>query len=63
MLTAMILLCTPLWLIQLLQERTGRTDAAAYLSLVPRAALYALMGVMFLALANTGGGAFIYFQF
>lgn len=63
MLTAMILLCTPLWLIQLLQERTGRTDAAAYLSLVPRAALYALMAVMFLALANTGGGAFIYFQF
>ena len=31
--------------------------------LVPRTALLSLMILMFLALSNTGGGAFIYFQF
>jgi hypothetical protein len=33
------------------------------LSLVPRAALLAVLILMFLALGHTGGGAFIYFQF
>jgi D-alanyl-lipoteichoic acid acyltransferase DltB (MBOAT superfamily) len=63
MLAALIVLCLPLWLVQGLQVRTGRLDAPMELSLVPRAALLAVMILMFLALGHTGGGAFIYFQF
>lgn len=63
MLAALIVLCLPLWLVQELQVRTGRLDAPMELSLVPRAALLAVMILMFLALGHTGGGAFIYFQF
>ena len=63
MLAAILLLCLPLWLVQLLQVKTRDLLAPAGLSLVPRTALYAVMILMFLALGNTGGGAFIYFQF
>lgn len=48
---------------QLLQEKTNNLAAPMELSLVPRTALLSLMILMFLALSNTGGGAFIYFQF
>lgn len=63
LLAAMILFCLPLWLVQLLQEKTNNLAAPMELSLVPRTALLSLMILMFLALSNTGGGAFIYFQF
>ncbi len=63
MLLALIVFCLPLWLVQVLQVKTGDLEAAPQLSLLPRVALYATMILMFLALGNTGGGAFIYFQF
>ena len=63
MLAALLVFCLPLWLVQMLQVKTGELEAAPRLSLLPRAALYAAMILMFLALGNTGGGAFIYFQF
>lgn len=63
MLAALILFCLPLWLVQLLQTKTGDLLAPVRLSAVPRAALYATLILMALALGNTGGGAFIYFQF
>jgi len=53
----------PLFLVQLLQERTGDLLAPLRLSLVPRTLLYTLMGTMLLLFANTGSRAFIYFQF
>ncbi len=63
MLVSLVLLCLPLWLVQGLQVRTGRLTAPMELSLAPRAALFAVMILMFAALGHTGGGAFIYFQF
>jgi len=63
MAAALVLLCLPLWLVQMLQVRTGDLEAPLGLSLVPRTALVAAMAWMFVALGNTGGGAFIYFQF
>ena len=63
MLTAMIVYCLPLWLVQALQVKTNDLSAPMKLSLAPRAALIAVMGWMFITLGNTGGGAFIYFQF
>ena len=62
-LAALILFCLPLWLVQVLQTKTGDLLAPTRLSAVPRAALYATLVLMALALGNTGGGAFIYFQF
>lgn len=62
-LAALVLFCLPLWLVQLLQTKTGDLLAPMRLSAVPRAALYATLILMALALGNTGGGAFIYFQF
>ena len=63
MLTAMVLLCWPLWLIQALQCATDDMEASRRLSVVPRAALILVMALMFICVGNTGGGAFIYFQF
>ena len=63
MLATQVILCLPLWLVQLLQVKTGQLAAPTELSPVPRIALYATLILMFLALGNTGGGAFIYFQF
>jgi alginate O-acetyltransferase complex protein AlgI len=62
-LALLVILCLPLWGVQLLQVQTGRLDAPLGLSAVPRITLYAAMIWMFLALGHTGGGAFIYFQF
>lgn len=63
MLLALVIFCLPLWLVQGLQVKTGDLEAPLRLSVVPRVALYATMILMFLTLGNTGGGAFIYFQF
>lgn len=59
----LILLCLPLWLVQFLQVKTLDLNAPLGLSLAPRAALYAVMLLLFMTLGHTGGGAFIYFQF
>ena len=63
MLTAMVLLCWPLWAVQALQGATGDMEAPRRLSPVPKVALWLAMALMFVWLGNTGGGAFIYFQF
>ena len=62
-LTALVLLCWPLWAVQAFQLRTGEREVVPQLSVVPRAALYLVMALMFVWLGNAGGGAFIYFQF
>lgn len=62
-LTALVIYCLPLWIVQWLQVKTANLMAPVELSIFPRAALFALMAWTFLALGNTGGGAFIYFQF
>lgn len=62
-LVALVLFCLPLWLVQSLQVKSGRLAAPVELSLLPRVALYAVLILMFVTLGNTGGGAFIYFQF
>ena len=63
MATAMVLFCWPLWAVQALQMQVGSREVVGKLSLVPRTALYLVMALMFVWLGNTGGGAFIYFQF
>ncbi len=63
MLTAMGLLCWPLWAVQALQWATDDMESPRRLSLVPKAALLLVMALMFTWFGNTGGGAFIYFQF
>jgi len=60
---ALIILCLPLWLVQILQERTRDLEAPMKLSLVPRLALVSVVLVMLFCLGNNGGAAFIYFQF
>ena len=61
--TAMMIFCLPLWLVQWLQVKTGNLNAPMELSLIPRVVLVASMVLLFLSFGNTGGGAFIYFQF
>jgi len=56
-------LVLPLFLVQIMQERTGDQLAPMKLSVFPRTVLYALVIVMIITLANTGSRAFIYFQF
>ena len=63
MATTLGLLCLPLWAVQVLQIGTGDLEAPLKLSAVPKIALYAAMIWMLMAWGNTGGGAFIYFQF
>lgn len=63
LLVALVLFCLPLWVVQSLQVASGRLTAPTEMSLLPRVALYAILILMFVALGNTGGGAFIYFQF
>jgi len=58
-----LVLCFPLWIVQIMQERTGDLYHPLKWSLVPKTALLTLCMIMFLGLAHTGGGAFIYFQF
>ncbi len=58
-----VLLCSPLWLVQLLQEKTGDPLAPMKLSLFPRTMLLAVIFLMLWAVGNTGSRAFIYFQF
>lgn len=63
LLTAIVLLCWPMWAVQWVQARSGEREVVPRLSLVPRTILYLVMALMFVWLGNTGGGAFIYFQF
>lgn len=60
---ALIILCAPLWVVQFLQIKSGDLDAPLRLSLFPRAMLYSVLILLLLLLGNTGGHAFIYFQF
>ena len=62
-LVAFLVLCLPIWLVEHLQERTQDLDAPLKLSILPRTALFATCLLMMLCLGNTGGHAFIYFQF
>ena len=59
----LVALSLPLWIVQILQERTRDSLAPLQLSLVPRTLLYAGMALLLLLFANTGSRAFIYFQF
>ena len=56
-------LCTPLFLVQVLQTRTSDLLSPMRLSLVPRLLLYSIVLLMLVTLGNTGSRAFIYFQF
>jgi hypothetical protein len=62
-LVTIVLLTIPLWLIQWMEEKTGDPESPLRLSLFPRVALYAAGLLMLFVLGNTGGQAFIYFQF
>jgi len=63
MLTSLVLFCWPLWAVQALQGATDDMESPRRLSPVPKTALWLVMALMFVWLGNTGGGAFIYFQF
>lgn len=58
-----VVLAWPLAVVQVLQEKTADPLAPMKLSLFPRVALYGVMLIMLVSLANTGSRAFIYFQF
>lgn len=60
---ALALLVAPLLAIEVLQERARDTLAPLGLSLLPRAALLALLTLLVLRIGNTGSLEFIYFQF
>jgi hypothetical protein len=62
-LIAFAVLVLPLWLVEYLQEKTGHDEAPLHLSLLSKAALIATCVFMMIVLGNTGGHAFIYFQF
>lgn len=55
--------CWPLALVQILQERSGNTNVVLGLSFPARAAAYAVLLVMLLCLGNFGAQEFIYAQF
>ncbi len=59
----MAALSLPLWIVQILQERTGDPLAPLKLPLAPRTLLYAGTILLLILFANTGSRAFIYFQF
>lgn len=63
MLTTIMFFCLPLWIVQSLQAKSNNLEAPLYLSIVPRICLYTVILAMLLYFGNTGGGAFIYFQF
>ncbi len=60
---SIVLLCFPLWLVQLLQGQTADTHAVLKLSLPVRALVYAGLAAMILCLGSFGSREFIYFQF
>jgi D-alanyl-lipoteichoic acid acyltransferase DltB (MBOAT superfamily) len=57
------LLCLPLMLVHLLEEKTGDLDVLRGLSLVPRTCVYSAAMLSILTLGSFGGRDFIYFQF
>lgn len=59
----LILLCLPLMLVHLLQERAKDLDLLRKVSLIPRTAVYTVALISILALGSFGGHEFIYFQF
>ena len=59
----LVVLCIPVWIVQRLEETTGELNAPLKLSLVPKTALIFVCLFMMWCLGNTGGHAFIYFQF
>ena len=59
----MVVVCTPLFFVQILQEWSGDLLAPLRLSLLPRVALIATCLVMLIGIGHTGGQTFIYFQF
>ena len=58
-----VLLCGPLLMVQLLEERTKNLNLIPCLSLLPRTLAYAATLGAILTLGNFGGQEFIYFQF
>jgi D-alanyl-lipoteichoic acid acyltransferase DltB (MBOAT superfamily) len=58
-----LLLCTPLFLIQLVQARSGKMEVLEGRSLIARALVYASMTLVLAVLGEDGGEPFIYFQF
>jgi D-alanyl-lipoteichoic acid acyltransferase DltB (MBOAT superfamily) len=59
----LVLLCLPLMLVQLLEERTRDLDVIRGLSLFPRSVAYAAAMTSILILGSFGDREFIYFQF
>jgi alginate O-acetyltransferase complex protein AlgI len=60
---ALAVLCAPLWVIQVFQEKTSDALAPLRLPLIPQAALLGFLLAGIWAVGNTGSKAFIYFQF
>ncbi|OGV42630.1 MAG: acyltransferase [Lentisphaerae bacterium GWF2_57_35] len=60
---AMCILCMPLWLVQILQERKADLMAVFQLPVFARSLLYFTLFMMLLVFGNTGSHQFIYFQF
>jgi alginate O-acetyltransferase complex protein AlgI len=60
---ALVVLATPLVVVQILQENRNDLLAPMQLSIVPRTVLFSTILLMLLTLGNAGGQAFIYFQF
>jgi len=59
----MLVLCAPLFFVQVLQEVTRELEAPLHLSFFPRTILFGICLLMLWMFGNTGGSAFIYFQF
>ena len=59
----LVLLTLPVLALELAQELSGDLDLPMKLSIVPRLALVTTCLLLLLVLGNTGGHAFIYFQF
>ena len=57
------LLCLPLMLVHLLEEKTQDLNVLRRASIVPRTAVYTVAVMSILALGSFGGREFIYFQF
>ncbi len=58
-----VVVCLPLWLIQVLQGASGDTNAVLKLSLPSRTLVYAGLAGMIICLGSFGAREFIYFQF
>lgn len=59
----LLVLCTPLWLIQVVEEKRRNPEVIGALSFVPRTCLLTIIFAYLMVFGNTGGQSFIYFQF